>query len=251
MRVAFVGKGGVGKSSIAGTFARLLSARGRQVLALDSDPMPGLAFSLGVPTVDAGIPDEAIEAFDRDGRRVLRLRSGVTPAEVVRRYAVRAPDGVLFLQLGKARGPRWDNGPQHAAFQQVLDDLPCAGWHVVGDLPGGTRQPFQTWGRYARLVIVVVEPTPASILTGRRLARLAQTPSAPTVMAVATKTRDRSDADRVADGTGLHVIGSVPLDPDLADADRRGEAVLDRHPKSAYVDAVRSLVTTFSAKEIG
>jgi CO dehydrogenase nickel-insertion accessory protein CooC1 len=32
MRVAFVGKGGSGKSSIVGTFARLLDASGDQVL---------------------------------------------------------------------------------------------------------------------------------------------------------------------------------------------------------------------------
>lgn len=39
VRVAFVGKGGAGKSSIAGTFARLLAVTGQPVLALDSDPM--------------------------------------------------------------------------------------------------------------------------------------------------------------------------------------------------------------------
>lgn len=248
MRVAFVGKGGVGKSSIAGTFARILSATGQPVLALDSDPMPGLAFSLGLPAVDAGIPDEAVEAFDRDGRPGLRLRAGLTAADVVERYAVRAADDVRFLQLGKARGPRWENARQHAAFQQVLDGLPGDRWNVVGDLPGGTRQPFQTWGRYARTVVVVVEPTAASILTGRRLARLALARSRPEVVAVATRTRGASDAARVAEGTGLRVLGAIPFDPALADADRRGVAVLDRDPGSPYVEAVRSLVTTMTAE---
>lgn len=246
--MAFVGKGGVGKSSIAGTFARILAASGRPVLALDSDPMPGLAFSLGVAAVDAGIPDEAVEEFERDGRRALRLRRGLTAAEVVDRYAVRAPDRVRFLQLGKARGPRWDNGPQHAAFQQVLDGLADDRWDVVGDLPGGTRQPFQTWGRYARTVVVVVEPTPASILTGRRLARLAMARSAPEVVAVATRTRHGSDAERVACGTGLRVLAAVPFDAALTEADRHGVAVLDRDPGSPYVQAVRSLVTSMTVE---
>jgi CO dehydrogenase maturation factor len=76
VRVAFVGKGGAGKSSIAGTFARLLAATGQPVLALDSDPMPGLAFSVGIANVDAGIPDEAVEDYDDDGRRRYRLRAG-------------------------------------------------------------------------------------------------------------------------------------------------------------------------------
>ncbi|MDP8932341.1 MAG: AAA family ATPase, partial [Actinomycetota bacterium] len=42
MRVAFVGKGGSGKSALAGTLARALARRGESVLVLDSDPMPGL-----------------------------------------------------------------------------------------------------------------------------------------------------------------------------------------------------------------
>ena len=47
MRIAVVGKGGAGKSVIAGTTARLLARQGRRVLALDSDLLPGLSISLG------------------------------------------------------------------------------------------------------------------------------------------------------------------------------------------------------------
>ena len=42
IRLAFVGKGGAGKSTLAGTFARLLGRAGEPVLALDSDPLPGM-----------------------------------------------------------------------------------------------------------------------------------------------------------------------------------------------------------------
>ena len=45
--IALTGKGGAGKSVIAGTLAGLLARRGHRVLALDSDPMPGLTMSLG------------------------------------------------------------------------------------------------------------------------------------------------------------------------------------------------------------
>src|SRR5262249_8546539 len=47
MRFAMVGKGGAGKSLIGATVARLLARRGHRVLALDSDHVPGLSFSLG------------------------------------------------------------------------------------------------------------------------------------------------------------------------------------------------------------
>jgi CO dehydrogenase maturation factor len=250
MRVGFVGKGGAGKSSVAGTFARLLAARGDRVLALDSDPMPGLAFSLGVPQGDAGLPDDAVEAYDEgDGRTRYRLRGGLTGTGAVEQYAVRTADGVHFLQLGKAHGPRWDNTRQHFGFQRVLDDLPGDGWSVVGDLPGGTRQPFLTWGRYAQTFLVVVEPTPSSLLTGRRLARLTEMPQSPRVLAVANKVREPADAQLVAERTGLEVVAAVPFDPLLGEADRRGCAVLDEDPDAPSVVAVRSLVEALRSQE--
>jgi len=242
MRVAFVGKGGAGKSSLAGTFARVLAGTGERVLALDSDPMPGLAFALGIDRRDEGLPDEAVEGYDDNGRRRYRLRDGLSGTGAVEQYAIVGPNGVRFLQLGKARGRRWNNAPQHFGFQHVLDDLPGDGWSIVGDLPGGTRQPFMTWGRYAQTFMVVVEPTPASMLTGRRLARLATMPQAPRVVVVANKVRERGDIERVRAGTGLSVIGAVPFDRGLVVADRLSLAVLDHDPEGPTVTAVRSLV---------
>ncbi|MGI8535522.1 MAG: ArsA-related P-loop ATPase [Mycobacteriales bacterium] len=242
MRIGFVGKGGVGKSSLAGTFARVLAGTGERVLALDSDPMPGLAFSLGVDRVDQGLPDEAVQEYEEGGRRRYRLSDGLTGVGAIERYAVRGPDGVHFLQLGKARGQQWNNTRQHFGFQEVIDDLPQDGWSIVGDLPGGTRQPFMTWGRYAETFLVVVEPTPASLLTGRRLARLSEMSGAPRVQAVVNKAREAADGDLVAERTGLSVLGTVPFDPGVAVADRLGVAVLDHDPTGPTVTAVRSLV---------
>jgi len=252
MRVGFVGKGGVGKSSVAGTFARVLAASGERVLALDSDPMPGLAFSLGMDQSDAGLPDDAVQEYDEgDGRTRYRLREGLTGTAAVEQYAVPARDGVHFLQLGKAHGPRWNNTRQHFAFQRVLDDLPGEGWSIVGDLPGGTRQPFMTWGRYARTFLVVVEPTPSSLLTGRRLAGLTGMQQSPRVLAVANKVREPGDAELVAQRTGLPVVAAVPYDPAVDEADRRGRAVLDHDPDASSVAAVRSLVKALRSQEEG
>lgn len=242
MRVAFVGKGGAGKSSLAGTFARLLACTGQQVLALDSDPMPGLAFSLGVQRTDQGLPDDALEEFEVEGRRHFRLREGLTGTMAVEQYSVRGPDGVHFLQLGKARGPQWNNTRQHFGYQRVIDDLPGESWSVVGDLPGGTRQPFLAWGRFADTFLVVVEPTPASTLTGRRLARLENSPRTPRVLVIANKVREPHDAALVAERTGLGLLGSVPFDPALEEADRLGRAVLDHDPDGPTAIAVRSMV---------
>lgn len=249
MRIAFVGKGGAGKSSIAGTLARLLAAQGEPVLALDSDPMPGLAFSVGIPRSDAGIPEEALEEYDDDGRTAYRLRSDLSSVEAVLQYATEGPDGVRFLQLGKTRGGFGEGRRSQQAFLPLVKGLPLHSWHLIGDLPGGTRQPFFGWGRYARTMVVVAEPTPASLLSARRLARLGETETAPRVVVVANKTRSPSDVDLIARKTGLPVIAEIPFDQAMGTADRQGQALIDRDPQSPAVLGVDLLLTALLKDE--
>ena len=251
VRVAFVGKGGVGKSAIAGTFARALGRRGEPVLAIDSDPMPGMAFSLGLPRSDAPLPDEAVEerTEGEEGPR-FRLRKGLTAAEAVERYAATAPDGVRFLQFGKHRGQVAPIIRSQFAFRQIVRELPAERWHLVGDLPGGTRQAFAGWGDYAETVLVVVEPSAKSLLTGRRLARLASLEDGPArILAVANKVREADDVELIARRTGLEVVAAVGWDEALAEAERHGLAPIDVAPESAAVRAVESLVERLYERE--
>ncbi|MBA2318578.1 MAG: hypothetical protein H0V93_12495 [Euzebyales bacterium] len=244
LRVAFVGKGGSGKSMISGTIVRLLGAAGEPVLALDSDPLPGLAFSVGIPQHDAGLPEEAVveRPEGEDGPRFRLAEDAVTLAE---RHARVGPDGVRFLQIGKAGSRAGGNqGRSLHAFRHVAAGLDDGPWHLVGDLPGGTRQPFFGWARWARLVLVVVEPVSASILTGRRLARLGQVEGGPRVVAVASKVDGPADTELVAGRTGLPVIAAVPHDPAVAAAERLGSAPLDHDPDAPAVQAVRSLLVS-------
>ena len=245
MRVAFVGKGGAGKSAIAGTFARALARRGEPVLAIDSDPMPGLAFSLGLglEVTDARIPDDAVvEKEEGEPGPRFRLRPGLSPTEAVERYSVPAPDGVRFLQFGKLRAPVAPLVRAQFAFRQITGELPDDRWSLVGDLAGGTRQAFGGWGSYARTFLVVVEPTAKALLSARRLARLAQAGGAQEVVAVANRVRQPEDPALVQERTGLDVIGAVPWDEALAEAERRALAPIDEAPECPAVREVESMV---------
>ena len=248
MKVAFVGKGGAGKSAIAGTFARLLGQRGDPVLAIDSDPMPGLAFSLGVESTDAGIPDEAVEEKPEgeEGPRY-RLRAGLSAEQAIEEYAARAPDGVRMLQFGKLRGHVNALIRSQFAFRQIVDELPDGRWNLVGDLPGGTRQPYFGWGDYADTFLVVVEPTSKSVLAGRRLRNITKRDEGPKkLVAVVNRVRDDGDVARVEAKLGIEVVGAVPWDEELAEAERRGQAPVDSAPDSPAVRAIALLVDRLS-----
>lgn len=92
MKLAVVGKagkGGAGKTSISGTLARLLARRGHRVLAVDGDPNPALALSLGIPPAQmegtGGLTSELVERTE-EGYRLTR-----TLGEVCASHSLDAP----------------------------------------------------------------------------------------------------------------------------------------------------------------
>ncbi len=245
MRIAFIGKGGAGKSTIASTFARLLARRGNDVVAVDSDPMPGLCFGLGLPVNERPIPDDAVvEKPEGEPGPRYRLRPGVDATAALLSYSALGADNVRLLSFGKTRGEWGDIARGQHAWSQILDELPADGFDLVGDLPGGTRQPMTGWGKYADALIVVVEPTAKSIATAIRLAALQKSKwNYREVVAVVNRVSEPGDAAMVEVRTGLTVIGAVPLDADVAAADRLGLAPLDVAPQSPFVQSVSALVS--------
>ena len=97
MNVAIVGKGGSGKTSISGTMARLLARRGHRVIAVDGDPNPNLALTLGIPADQLeGLPTLPKDLVERtpEGPRFTRTLDQVCEA-----YSVEAKDGVTLLVM--------------------------------------------------------------------------------------------------------------------------------------------------------
>ena len=244
MRIAFVGKGGAGKSTIVGTFSRMLARHGREVVAVDSDAMPGLSYALGLPVVERPFPaDCVIEKAEGETGPRYRLRPGLDATSALETYAIPAADGVRFFSFGKTRGDWGDIGRGQHAWSQVLAELPRGRFDLVGDLPGGTRQPMTGWGKYADVIAIVVDPTAKSISTARRLATLRQSRwDFHDVVAVANRVMEPGDVALVEARTGLRVIGALPFDDAVGAADRLGTTPLDAAPGSAFVAAVSTLV---------
>src|SRR5215210_2860776 len=103
MKVVVAGKGGVGKTTVAGTLARLLGREGRRVLALDADANPMLGISLGIG------PEET--------DALVAVRQGLDDGDIqhepsiegfVERFGADAPDGVRLVVA--SRIDRFDPG---------------------------------------------------------------------------------------------------------------------------------------------
>ncbi len=253
MRLAVVGKGGSGKSVVAGTLARLLARRGHKVLALDSDTLPGLSISLG-----ADVPDDVPlnAAAERNDKGRWHLIKGVGAARAVQRYATDAPDGVRLLQIGKTdkRGLA-PNRASHNAFYQVvhrLDDVRfLEDWVLLGDLPAGGRQMAFNWAPYARHYLLVVEPTWQGMLTARRIVKIVrQQRDDAEFSLIVNKVTPEADVERAEQFLGVPLLGTVPADEDVRRAERAGVALLDAAPGCAAVEAIERLADRLDARNI-
>lgn len=104
MRIAVAGKGGTGKTTIAGTLARSLARTGREVLAIDADTNPNLASVLGIPPERAerivGLPRNLMQRqTDADGSTKVVFTGD--PEALVREYGVLGPDKVRLMVMGR------------------------------------------------------------------------------------------------------------------------------------------------------
>jgi CO dehydrogenase maturation factor len=251
LRLAVMGKGGAGKTVICSTLARLLARRGRNVLAADLDTNPGLCYSIGMDRSprsgppaggheDQGLPLEALE--EREGAAYgWQLRTGLLPRQAVEQFAVRGPDGVALLSLGKIGDVDKSSARRTVvAMIQILLGFGEPGWDVIGDLEAGPTTPFERYHAFADDVVVVVGPAWRSAMTARRL--LPMVGEGRTTTVVANRFRDEPDH------AGLAPQVRIPFDPDVAEAERQGLSPLDACPDSPAVRAIEAVAELFTAQ---
>ncbi len=100
MKIAVIGKGGSGKTTVAGVLARCLARAGREVVALDCDANPNLGISLGVG-LDMTEQLAGIRQSLEDGG----VEHAPTPEELLSRFGAPAPDGVRLAVVTKIDQP--------------------------------------------------------------------------------------------------------------------------------------------------
>ncbi|HEX6141170.1 MAG TPA: AAA family ATPase [Geminicoccaceae bacterium] len=250
MKIATVGKGGSGKTTIAGTLARLLGRETGQVLAIDGDTNPNLALVLGLSPSQAEAITYTRSSVMRsvetgDGGR--RLELAVPEAELRERYVTRAADGVDLIVMGQPEHGSAGQGcmcASHRAVRGMIAELSGFGEHTVTDMEAGLEHLRRGTARHVDLMLIVVEPYYRSLEAGARTAELARELAIPHVYAVANKVRDADDQAAIETFCTKHemeLLGRVPLDPAFVDAERAGKAPIDHAPDGPGIEAIREL----------
>ena len=258
MKIALVGKGGSGKTTLAGTLARVLARRQHRVLAIDGDPNPNLALTLGMSRADANrvrsIPSSLVESVTTaPGQSTLRMT--MDRSRVLGEYAAQAPDGVQLIVMGKPADGSAGSGcmcASHRAVRGLIAEMSDSGEHTVTDMEAGLEHLKRGTARNVEAMLIVAEPYYRSLEAASRTFSLANELKIPHVYAIANKVRGDADRDAIAGYCAQHgmpVLGVVPFDDEFAAAERAEMAPADFAASSAGMRAIEAVADRVIALE--
>ena len=212
MKVAITGKGGVGKTTLSSTLARLYADEGRTVLAADVDPDANLGLALG-------LTEEEVNA-------IVPVSYTQLPKDI---------KGVMLLVMGSV-----DTGgtgcvcPEHVMLKAILSNLVFRKDDVViMDMEAGLEHLGRGTASMMDQFIVVIEPGARSVQTYERIKSLAKDIGITKVRVVANKIRDDSDRAFIRSRIPADdLLGFISYNSDVIDADRKGLSPYDCSPQA-------------------
>jgi CO dehydrogenase maturation factor len=241
MKIAVVGKGGVGKTTIAGTLARMLAGDGHKVMAIDADPDANLASAIGCK------PEIAHEITPiADMKDFIRERTGAQEGyggmfklnpkvDDIPDTFSRDVDGVKFLVMGSL-----DSGgtgclcPENVVLRRFLEEvLEYREETVILDMEAGLEHLGRGTARAVDVLVIVVEPGLRSIDTARSIMKLAADLGIQSMRLVMNKVVDGADAELLKENfTEEQILGYISYDRNLMRFDREGKAPYDGYKDS-------------------
>jgi len=253
MKIAITGKGGVGKTTLSALLAQAYADSGRQVLAVDADPSPCLAGALGFPS-ELRARLSPISEMDE----LIYERTGAKPGTIGGFFTLNPrvddiPDNfsvshrnVRLLEMGAVDiGGTGCICPESALLKTLFTHLLFRKDDVLLlDMYAGVEHLGRATVDFVDAMLVVVEPTRRSLGTAAQIKKLAHDIGLTRLWLVGNKVRDPEEAAFLeAETPGLPLLGVMPADLAVQEADRLGIAVYDYIPslRQAAEDMAKKL----------
>lgn len=237
MKIAISGKGGVGKTTLAGTLARILSDRGFSVIAVDADPDANLGSAIGFSPQELHqikpIADMTHLIEERTGARpgsmggVFKLNPEVK--DIPETYSLKR-DHIRLLTLGRAKkGGAGCYCPEGVFLKRLLGHLILQSSEmVILDMEAGVEHLSRGTTGSVDAFIVVVEPGKRSLQTAADVRRMARDLGIKSIFVVGNKVGSPEELAFLKENfPDSEFLGAISFDRSVIDADLKGIAPYD------------------------
>ena len=247
MKILVAGKGGVGKTTISALLAHILADKGYNILALDTDSVPNLAQSLGIPF------EEALEIVPLSrNEKLAEERTGARPGEgwgvlfsltpkvddLADQYGIAIKPNLKLVVVGSIEQSK--EGclcPSIALARAFLMHVLLSEKDIViVDSEAGAEVFGRGLAEKFDVMICVAEPTLKSLMIARKLIEMGKQLNISNIFLVINKVRNSLKASQLyakvfSDSTPYHLVS---FDESVIHADNEGKGI-NTIPKDSSV----------------
>jgi CO dehydrogenase maturation factor len=248
MKVAFIGKGGAGKSTVCSLFIQHVLAKNQRVLAIDADINMHLAANFGlqqdqIVSISYGdYPLEIRRHLMGSNTRIAEPRKFVktTPPgqgsklveihemdPIISRFATKVSEDCFCMVVGTYEKEGIGTSCYHTNLsiaENLLSHVVTREneWVIV-DMVAGSDMFAGAMHLLFDCVFCVTEPTPESLAVLTQVERLATAAGVwDRVFVVANKVHDQGDVDYLTDAVGTKLVAQIPFLTEIKRARQRG-----------------------------
>jgi len=207
MKFAITGKGGTGKTTIAGILAHYFNNDGYKVLAVDADPDANLASALGISIEKASSLLPISEQ-----RQLIKERTGASPRQFGQLFKINPavhdiPDkfcvdfqGIKLLVMGAVRkGGSGCACPENVLLRNLLSEIILNRDEVVMvDMEAGIEHLGRATAESIDTMLIIVEPGSRSISTAQTIMNLGKEIGVPSFGIIGNKIQNEKQKDWIS-----------------------------------------------------
>jgi CO dehydrogenase maturation factor len=253
--IALAGKGGTGKTTIAGMVIKYLSqTQNGAILAIDADPSSNLNMVLGLElewTVGDIREDMLVQvqkSFTQGGAAMGTLQGGMSKHDYLD-FEVRSSlaEGERFdlIAMGRSEGPGCYCAVNHN-LREVVDSISKSYRYVVIDNEAGMEHLSRRTTRDVEHLLLVTDPTLRGIVASERIMEIVNDLGINIENVYLILNRVMGDipspiGERI-NSMGVHFLGTVPANNQLMEFEFSGRPLVELGDESPVYKAVAAMM---------
>jgi CO dehydrogenase maturation factor len=255
--IALAGKGGVGKTTIAGMVIKYLAnTQPGSILAIDADPSSNLNMVLGlelewtVGDIREGMLDKVKQSLLASGAAMGTMPGGMSKRDYLD-YEVQSAlaEGHRYdlIAMGRGEGPGCYCAVNHN-LREVIDSLGKNYRYVVIDNEAGMEHLSRRTTRDVQHLLVVSDPTQRGIVAAQRIAQIRNELEINIENVYLILNRVVGNIPDVLktkiDEIGIPFLGAIPADELMAEYEFSGKPLVEMGEDSLIYQAVSGMMGT-------